>query len=138
MTPTTPAQEVVLKTDVLGRVKTPLARREQLLDEFEQSGLSGQKFAQLTGLRYPTFASWVQKRRRQRGAYPAPKAPPKAADTLRWLEAVVAPGADGKIDSGEAGLVVRLPGGARLEITHAGQAALAAALLRALEKAGAC
>jgi len=30
---------VVLKQDVLGRVKTPKARREQLLDEFERSGL---------------------------------------------------------------------------------------------------
>jgi hypothetical protein len=35
----------VLKTDVLGRVKTSAARREQVLGEFERSGLSGQKFA---------------------------------------------------------------------------------------------
>ena len=42
---TTPTDEVVLKQDVLGRVKTPKARREQLLDEFERSGLPGQKFA---------------------------------------------------------------------------------------------
>jgi hypothetical protein len=35
---TTPSDEVVLKQDVLGRVKTPKARREQLLDEFERSG----------------------------------------------------------------------------------------------------
>ena len=43
------AEEQVLKTDVLGRQCRPLAaaRREQLLDEFEQSGLSGQKFAAL-------------------------------------------------------------------------------------------
>ena len=34
------AGEVVLKTDVLGRVRTPAARREALLDEFERSGLS--------------------------------------------------------------------------------------------------
>ena len=41
----------LLKTDVLGRVKTPAARREQLLDEFARSGTSGQKFAELTGLK---------------------------------------------------------------------------------------
>jgi hypothetical protein len=34
-------QEQVLKTDVLGRVKTPAGRREQLLDKFERSDLTG-------------------------------------------------------------------------------------------------
>jgi hypothetical protein len=29
-------------------VRTPAARREQLLDEFERSGVSGAKFAELT------------------------------------------------------------------------------------------
>jgi hypothetical protein len=43
---TTPTDEAVLKQDVLGRVKTPKARREQLLDEFERSGLPGLKFAE--------------------------------------------------------------------------------------------
>ncbi len=51
---TTPTDEVVLKQDVLGRVKTPKARREQLLDEFERSGLPGLKFAELAGIKYPT------------------------------------------------------------------------------------
>jgi len=69
MTNTTEAGEEVLKTDVLGRMKTPAARREQLLDEFERSGLSGKKFTELVGVKYPTFATWAQKRRRQRGAY---------------------------------------------------------------------
>lgn len=53
---------VVLKQDKRGRVQTPLARREQLLVEFEQSGLSGPKFAALVGIKYQTFATWVQKR----------------------------------------------------------------------------
>ena len=60
----TPADEAILKTDVLGRVKTPKERREQLLDEFEKSGLTGQKFAALVGIKYQTFATWAQKRRR--------------------------------------------------------------------------
>ena len=33
------------KTDGLGRVRTPLAQRELMLDAFERSGLSGMKFA---------------------------------------------------------------------------------------------
>ena len=38
----------VLKTDVRGRVRVPNNRREELLNEFEKSGLSGPKFAALT------------------------------------------------------------------------------------------
>ncbi|MGH9354391.1 MAG: IS66 family insertion sequence element accessory protein TnpA [Terriglobia bacterium] len=85
----TSTDETILKTDVLGRVKTPAARREQLLDEFERSGLTGQKFAELVGLKYQTFATWAQKRRRQRGAYEAVGAPARTTDKVRWLEAVV-------------------------------------------------
>jgi hypothetical protein len=44
----------VLKQDGLGRVRTPAVRREQLLEEFERSGLSGAKFAALTGVKYST------------------------------------------------------------------------------------
>jgi hypothetical protein len=39
------AESVILKTDRQGRVRTPLAQREALLDAFECSGLSGMKFA---------------------------------------------------------------------------------------------
>ena len=52
----------ILKTDALGRVRTPAARRQQLLDEFEKSGASGAKFAELVGVKYQTFASWMQGR----------------------------------------------------------------------------
>ena len=84
---TTPGEEVVLKQDVLGRVKTPKARREQLLDEFERSGLTGLKFAALVGIKYQTFATWAQQRRRQRGDYAAGKLT-AAKKSVQWLEAV--------------------------------------------------
>jgi hypothetical protein len=129
MTNTTEAGEEVLKTDVLGRMKTPAARREQLLDEFERSGLSGKKFTELVGVKYPTFATWAQKRRRQRGAYPAVKAPKQ----LRWLEAVVDEAQKTGCESSLA-LVLELPGGAKVQINDAKQAALAAVLLQALQK----
>jgi hypothetical protein len=126
---TTPAEETIIKADVLGRVKTPKERREALLDEFEKSGLTGQKFAEVVGIKYPTFATWVQKRRRQRGAYPAVKRPRQ----LRWLEAVVEAGQSGG-DKNPLPLVWELPGGAKVQITDARQAALAAVLLRALQR----
>ena len=62
----------LMTTDARGRVRVPKERREALLDEFEQSGLSGVKFAQLAGVKYPTFALWVQKRRKHGSAQRAP------------------------------------------------------------------
>ena len=53
----------ILKRDVLGRVGYPRGQREALLDEFERSGLKGAAFARTVGISYPTFASWIQKRR---------------------------------------------------------------------------
>jgi hypothetical protein len=60
--------EQLLKVDVDGRVWMPRARREALLDEFERGGTPAAEFARLVGLKYPTFASWVQQRRRARAA----------------------------------------------------------------------
>lgn len=129
MTPTTMPEDL-LKSDVLGRVRTPGGRREALLDEFERSGLTGQKFAGLVGVKYQTFASWVQKRRRARGGYPKLKAPPEAAKEskpVQWLEAVSEAGS-----REPSGLRIELPGGVWMKITHAEQAALAGRLLREL------
>jgi hypothetical protein len=125
------ADEPVLKTDGLGRVKTPLARREQLLEEFERSGLSGIKYAALVGIKYPTFASWLHKRRRQRDGIAS--VPAKSVDSMRWLEAVVEQAqSSGAPDT--TGLVLEFAGGARVQISNVNQAVLAAALVRALEK----
>lgn len=125
------AEASLLKTDTRGRVFTPPARREQLLDEFERSGLSGAKFAALTGLKYPTFAAWVQARRQQSGAATRATPAKNPAPTVRWLEAVVGP-----LASPGTGLplAVQLPGGARLELTSAQQLPLAVELLRALAR----
>ena len=110
----------VLKVDVTGRVWTPRARREEVLDELERSGMPAVKFAAFIGMKYPTLASWVQQRRRQRlGGAVAGK--PAA---LRWVEAAV--------ETRAAGLRVELPGGARIEIADEAQAKLAGVLLRAL------
>ena len=133
MTPTTLPDEI-LKTDAMGRVRTPKARREALLAEFERSGVSGQKFAALVGVNYQTFASRVQQWRRQRGEYPSAA---KGAEVLRLVEAVVEAGSDAAgVVMGPEVLRVELPSGARLEIGGGRQAALAAALLRALAGEG--
>jgi hypothetical protein len=38
-----PVDGKILKRDVLGRVKTPRERREAILEEFDKSGMSGQR-----------------------------------------------------------------------------------------------
>lgn len=129
MTDTQISDGALLKTDTRGRLRTPPARRESLLDEFEKSGLSAAKFAALAGIKYQTFAAWAARRRKNT----ATEGPTRAADPVRWLEAVVqeaqAPGTH------RTSLVIlRLPGGAQLELADLKQAPLAAALLRALEK----
>lgn len=133
---------MVLKTDVLGRVKTGALQREAMLDEFERSGLSGTKFAVVAGVNYQTFASWVQKRRKATGAYrpgakrskagKSPKLASSAMSALGWVEAVVEDAKHEAPASMPEVLRVELPGGASLQIANEAQAVLAARLLRAL------
>jgi hypothetical protein len=118
----------ILKTDTKGRVQTPAARRESLLDEFEKSGLSASKFAALVGVKYQTFAAWAARRRKQ-GAV---KTPANPVDPVRWLEAVVQE-AQTPQPRQPSMVIVRLPGGAQLELADSKQVTVAAALLRALE-----
>jgi transposase len=124
---------VVFKQDGLGRVRMPAARREQLLDEFERSGLSGKKFAELAGIKYQTFATWAQKRRRQREAEVTAKVPPTATEKVNWLEAVVEQARDTVVKAGDSVLVLKLPGGSWVEISDVKQVSLAVALVRALQ-----
>ncbi len=122
--------EAVVKTDAKGRVQTPPERREKLLDEFERSGLSGAKFAALVGIKYQTFAAWATRRRKQRGVI---QTPVKAADPVRWLEAVVSE-AKTPASSPAAPVKLRLSTGLWIEVGELSQVSLAAALAQALEK----
>ena len=122
--------ETVLKTDAKGRVATPPERREQLLDEFEHSGLSGAEFARLVGIKYQTFASWAARRRKRRTL---PQAPDKVSPTVRWLEAVVNE-AKSPAPNLVSPLRVRLAAGVCIELSEMAQVNLAAALVQALEK----
>jgi transposase-like protein len=107
--------------DTKGRLRTSKEQRRVILAKFEESGLSAAQFAQRTGLKYSTFAAWVQRYRRTKR--PVRKSP------LRLLEAVAAQPAVVVVP-----LQVQLPGGAGFEISDASQIPLAAALLGALEK----
>lgn len=136
-TPLTEAPCHLLKTDRLGRVRTDRVRREAILDEFERSGGSGAQFAALLGIKYQTFASWVQRRRRERDGESPAKNRKLPAPTRLWMEAVI-DGLENPLPPlpQENSLRISLPGGAQVEMTRAGQAPLVAELLRHLTGKG--
>jgi transposase len=109
-------------------VWTPRERREQLLDEFEQTGASAAVFAKIAGLRYSTFAGWVNRRRKQRGSSGDEKSAP--GKLVQFVEAAVQPRGQTRAGS----LRLELPGGAHALLGTSAEVALAAELLQALAR----
>lgn len=110
------------RPDRLGRVRTPRGRREELLAEYERSGLSQAAFARRAGVRYPTFAHWVQQRRRGRAATAA-AAPSPRFGQLRL------PSTQSMSSASAAELSVTLPDGV---VLRGAEPSALAALVRAL------
>jgi len=123
-----PQEPNLIKTDVLGRMQRTPEQRERILDEYERSGLSGPKFAALCGVKYQTFAAWLARRKSHRQTHPKQQ-PQRKSSQVQWLEASVQP-----VRTAHGGLLLQLPGGVQTELSNPGQIALAAALLRALQK----
>lgn len=112
----------IIPTDCLGRMLFPPDQRERLLDAFEQSGMSAAAFARLHGIKYPTLASWRQKRNRER------------MQKIKGKEVPFFEEGDVSDTSVDVGLRIELPGGAQVNVDRAEQFPLAAALLRYLEQ----
>lgn len=111
---------MVLKTDTRGRVLITRERREAILEEFDRSGMSGAAFARHYGIKYTTFGYWRQARRREESK--------KSGKSVALAEVVVSE----ESAEGGQGLQIDLPGGGRIRVRSAGDAELAAAVLRAL------
>ena len=126
MTNTTLPDEV-LKRAALGRVRTPRARREALVEEFEKSGVSAKKFAALVGVNDETFASWVQTRRKARG-----QRAPVTGPVRLWEAVVEGGGCADRQPMGALGLWIELPGGSRLSVASPVQLQMAAELVALL------
>jgi hypothetical protein len=113
-------------------VRVPRERQEALLEEFSRSGLSAAEFSRMAGIKYPTFANWVQKWRQTPGrAVDVPRAGAVGGDGIRLLEAVVEAPIVGVVGNG-ARLLIELPGGGRLTVHSPAQLAMAAELLSLL------
>ena len=127
--------EVLLKTDRLGRITVPPETRELLLDRFEASGLSGQVFAAQIGVKYPTFATWVQKRRRARGEYANEACTPIKAP-LTLVEAIVEePERERAFEAAAASLELETVSGLKLCLKARADIPVAVELLKALKDA---
>lgn len=114
----------ILKTDCKGRIRFPAALREELLDRFERSSMSGAEFAEYYNIKYPTFASWRQKRDRER------RKTAGEPETGGFIELAL----PAEVDHAGPGVRVDLPGGASIRIENRDGARLAAELVRALEE----
>ena len=99
------------------------AEIEQLLSEYEASGLSQAAFCGQKGLSLATLARY----RKRRAQLPASSA-------SRWLAVEVAGGRKGTDTGASSGLTLRLPGGVRIEIGRGFDVRTLAQLLRALEQ----
>ena len=117
----------ILKVDGTGRVRMPREKQEEILEEFERSGMTGTQFSRHVGVKYPTLMNWVQRRRRERMQDPGSVA---AAGPGQWIEAVV--------QDGRLGLVVEISGGVVMRIGSRADSEVAAELLRKLGYARAC
>lgn len=140
MTSTTGLDQIV-KVDRIGRIKTPRERREALLAEFDRSGMSGQQFAKWAGIKYGTFITWVQKRRRKAVMASTADNPARAEtkDEVRWVEAVMEKATINKPGTTTAGaMIVHGTSGVRLELSEERHVLWAAKLLRHLEVPGPC
>jgi transposase-like protein len=103
----------------IGRRDAAALRREELLGQFERSGLSAAEFARQHGLTYTTFCGWRKRWERVKGL-------------PSFVQVEVAPCA------ATEGLVVELGSQARIEIRTEKQLALAARLIQHLNQGRPC
>lgn len=122
--------EELLRVDRKGRVRVSRERRAALLAEYDRGGMSAAAFAGWAGVKYPTFAWWLQERRRGEE-----KSGKVEVATVQWVEAEV--GADQPREAGGR-LRIELGCGARMEVMDRAGAALAAEVLRQLGAGGRC
>lgn len=115
----------IVKADTRGRTRYSEDYRQEVLDAFEQSGLSGMEFARQCGVKYSTFASWIKKRRESRedrgGGYL-----PRPATTDPFIIA------DIRENGSAGGLSVTFPGGVVARASTRDQVELLAVLMRTL------
>jgi transposase-like protein len=116
------ASTSIVKADRTGRTRYTDQYKAEVVAAFAASGLSGPAFARQCGVKYPTFASWVTKARRQDDRQESDQA------ARPFIIAEIGEGSA----SGAEVLEVRLPGGSTALAGTSEQVVLLAELLKAL------
>ena len=117
-------QLTILKRDARGRVRSTAEARAEAVAEFRRSGLSASAFAKMAGISKNTFWNWLQchglTQKRGTSLSKSSNHPP-----VRFMQvaAQTAPA---------SALLVRLPGGATVEVVDERQAVLVARLVQSL------
>lgn len=115
------------RTDAIGRTRTTRDQREAILDAFEAGALSGPEFARVHGINYQTFATWRQRRKRERGQYPSPniKKPLASEPSFTLVEAQI----EAPQSINNEALIIECAQGISLKLTNSQQIETAVAFL---------
>lgn len=117
-------QLTILKRDALGRVRSTAEARAEAVAEYRRSGLSASVFARMAGISKNIFWNWLQSHglTQKRACSPSKS---NGHSPVRFVEvaAQTAPA---------SALLVRLPGGATVEVANERQVVLVARLVQSL------
>lgn len=117
-------QITILKRDARGRVRSTAEARAEAVAEYRRSGLSASAFAKMAGISKNTFWNWLQCHGLTQKRGPS-LAKSSSHPPVRFVQ-VAAQAAPAPA------LLVRLPGGATVEVADERQAVLAARLVQSL------
>jgi hypothetical protein len=120
----------LVRADHRGRLLVRAEQRAAILKAFDESALSAMAFCRQHGLSYSTFATWIQKRRRDQASESGGASAPHFAEVV--------------IDEGKTGpktiapLRVVLRSGVSFEVVSADQVPLAVGLIQSLAGPRSC
>ncbi len=97
----------IVKTDTQGRRRISREKREEMIREYERSGMSAAEFAKWTGMKYTTLCGWLQRSRTQ-----ACKVK-KSRKGMKWLQAVIAKPEEA---AANRGIMIHVGGSIRVEV----------------------
>ena len=116
----------VIRRDARGHVCYTKEYREDVLNAFEKSAMTGVQFAEHCGVKYQTLIGWVKRRRKARQQAAENKAEEPDGEPKFLLAEVRGE------DPPTKGLRVRLPGGAVASVSCGAEVPLLVELIRAL------
>jgi len=126
----------LIRSDSRGRLLVRAEQRAAILEAFDSSSLSGMAFCRQHGLSYSTFATWVQRRRKEAANQSSIPIPVPSSDLPCFTEVYLKEPTVSRAT--HRPLKITLPSGASFEISDPTQMPLIVELLRALSPAIPC